>query len=102
MGSPQTSSVLLFRQVDGQAFMRAVENDLTGQPGGFFRFSGEANHVALHVARGRKTVEPGAFNVNMAGAAGTKAAAVGVDPLDVIADGCLHEALTGFGLDSGL
>src|SRR5437763_10881246 len=86
-------SVLALGQPDDQPVERLADRELAGEAGIGLGERGKAQHAGFLRARYRAAddPEPRFLNIDMAGGAGAFAAAIGVNPRDVVLDRAAHD-----------
>src|SRR6478672_11685377 len=88
---PSNARLMLgFGQLDDQTVKLIRHLDLAGEARIRLCTVGETQHARLCVSDGVKSVEPCAVDMNVAGTAGTLAAAIAVDSGNAVVDRPLH------------
>ena len=87
------SSALRHRHAHHQPVELRRDRDLAGQPRVSAHVEGEVQHLPFAALGRAQAVQPLQMYVDMAGSAGTGAAAFGIDARHAVGDGGAHEAL---------
>src|SRR5689334_5545164 len=81
---------LLFRDPDAQSVQLVGNLDLAGQSARIADVKGEIEHVLFHLAARAGLRHPFRLDIDVAGRAGARSTAVGVDPRNHVLDRGLH------------
>jgi len=82
-----------------EAIERRLDLDLAGKPRGRLGLEGEVEHVLFFGRALGQALEPRLVHIHVAGRAGARAAALGNDAGNAIADRGLHDGRADLGLD---
>src|SRR6185436_18261378 len=98
-GSVQKGSELLLGDADDEAVQLRGDANLARQPAGGAHVIGEIEHVLLHLTGRACLLLPGVIDKDVAGGAGAGAAAFGLDALDEVHLGRLHDGQARLAVD---